>query len=221
MAPDTKFIEQHAGVLGELLDLTLGERGNRDGVSFAERFHLREELPQVRFRFLDDGLRTRHGWPVTDCSVPITSFAALEWHIPRVLIVENRTVFLCVPPIADTIAIWGAGKAVSLLSSCGWIRSADAVYWGDCDEAGYGILSALRERIPHLRSVLMGIQTWRRWSELAVLGKRDATASYTHLTPEERAARDAVVAGPWMIEQERIPPAQADAAVLGAFELPD
>jgi hypothetical protein len=29
------------------------------------------------------------------------------------------------------------------------------VYWGDCDEAGHGILSGLRSVFPQVRSVLM------------------------------------------------------------------
>src|SRR5215210_6947218 len=91
-APDTKFVERHEAILRELLDATLGERADRTGESFARRFHLRDEPPQVRFRFLDDNLQLRAAWPVDDCSVPLPTFAALSWRIPRVLIVENRTV---------------------------------------------------------------------------------------------------------------------------------
>jgi hypothetical protein len=36
------------------------------------------------------------------------------------------------------------------------------VYWGDCDEAGYGILSGLRSVFPHARSVLMDESSWLR-----------------------------------------------------------
>jgi hypothetical protein len=88
---------------------------------------------------------------VSTRSVPLTTFAELEWRAPRVLIVENRTVFLCAPPITGAVVIWGGGKAVTLLASCSWLHTADVFYWGDCDEAGYGILSALRERLPHFR----------------------------------------------------------------------
>jgi hypothetical protein len=217
-APDTKFIEQHEAILGEMLGAVLGERVNRDAQTFAERFHLRSEAPQVRFRFLDEQLQIQNGWPVDDCSVSVTSFAGMRWRVPRVVIVENRTVFLCLPRIGNTIAIWGAGKAASVLASCAWLTEADVVYWGDCDEAGYGILSALRARFPHVRNALMDVGTWREWRHLAVPGKRDAGATQLHLTADERAVLQAVIEGPWVLEQERIPTAVADGALGRAFE---
>jgi hypothetical protein len=86
------------------------------------------------------------------------------------------------------------------------MHAAEIVYWGDCDEAGYGILSSLRACFPQVRSLLMDEAAWSRWKPLAVPGKRDPTARHTHLTVAERAALEAVLAGPWMLEQERIPP---------------
>ena len=138
----TKFIEERSGILRELLDVVLGDRVNPAAATFAERFHLVVEPPQVRFRFLDPELRTRICWPVLDCSIIAPAFAALQWSIPRVLVVENRNVFLCLPNVSDTLAVFGSGKAASLLNSCKWMHTADIVYWGDCDEAGYSILSS-------------------------------------------------------------------------------
>ena len=48
-------------------------------------------------------------------------------------------------------------------------------------------------------------------------GKRDTTASLSHLTANEKAALSRVLAGPWMLEQERIPVADAERAVIAAF----
>jgi hypothetical protein len=219
-APDTKFIEQHEAILGEMLSAVLGERVNGDAQSFVERFHLRSEPPQVRFRFLDDRLQAQSGWPVDDCTVSVASFVGMTWRIPRVIVVENRTVFLCLPRVSNTMAIWGAGKASALLASCAWLREAEVVYWGDCDEAGYGILSAFRERFPHVRSALMDSGTWREWRHLAVAGTRDPSVAHLHLTADERDALQAVTDGPWVLEQERIPTAAADAAIFNAFDSP-
>lgn len=213
----TKFIEEHAGILRELLDVVLGDRVNLDGITFSERFHLRVEPPRVRFRFLDTELRERVGWPVGDCSVLAPAFAELAWDIGRVLVVENRDVFLCLPEVSGTLAVFGAGKAASLLPACRWMTAADIVYWGDCDEAGYSILSSLRSSFPHVRSLLMDEAAWSRWKHLAVPGKRDAAAHHGHLLATERAVLNAVVAGPWMLEQERIPPSEAERAVLAAL----
>jgi hypothetical protein len=195
----------------------LGARVNAEGPTFHERFHLLVDPPQVRFRFLDDGLRERVRWPVSDCSVPAPTLGDLSWNIPRVLIVENRDVFVCLPHLSDTIAILGAGKAASLIPAARWMNAADVLYWGDCDEAGFGILSDLRGRFPHARSVMMDQATWCRWKHLALPGRRDPVARHTYLTDSERKALEAIVAGPWMLEQERIPLHDAELALRAAI----
>jgi len=215
----TKFIEDNRGVLGELLTVVLGDRVNENGSCFEERFHLRLELPQVRFRFLDSGLRERTHWPVMDCSISAADLAGLDWSIPRVLIVENKAVFLCLPSVPDTLAILGSGKAASLLSSCRWMATSDVVYWGDCDEAGFGILSSLRANLPRVRSILMNLETWKRWGRFAVLGKNDPASRHDHLIAKEAEVLAFIKTGPWMLEQERIPLLDVEKAINSAFSV--
>lgn len=213
----TKFVEENTGILGELLTVVLGERVNAGGRCFEERFYLRIEPPQVRFRFLDAGLRDRTHWPVMDCTISADDLASLSWRIPRVLIVENKAVFLCLPEVPNTLAVLGNGKAASILLSCGWLHESDVVYWGDCDEAGFGILSSLRAGLPGVRSILMDDETWKCWNRFAVLGRRDPGARYDHLTVDEAEALTSVAAGPWMLEQERIPVEDVEKAINQAF----
>jgi hypothetical protein len=213
----TKFIEEHSGILRELLDVVVGDAVNIAAGTFAERFNLRVEPPQVRFRFLDPDLPARIGWPVADCSISLPVFAAFQWKISRVLVVENRDVFLCLPTIPETLAVFGSGKAASLLLSCRWMDTAKIVYWGDCDEAGYGILSNLRASFPHIQSLLMDETAWHTWKHLAVPGKKDGAVSLSYLTPSEQSALKAVLSGPWMLEQERIPVANAERAIATVF----
>jgi hypothetical protein len=213
----TKFIEEHSGILGELLTVVLGDRANAEGLCFEERFHLRLEPAQVRFRFLDAGLRARFHWPVMDCTISVEDLAGIHWTIPRTLIVENKAVFLCLPDVPDTLAILGSGKAASLLPSCGWLHDSDVVYWGDCDEAGFGILSSMRAKLPGVRSIFMDSETWKRWNRFAVLGRKDLGSRYDHLTAVESEALAAVMAGGWLLEQERIPLQDAEEAIKKAF----
>jgi len=58
---------------------------------------------------------------------------------------------------------------------------------------------------------------WKQWKHLAVRGKRDTTARHFHLTNGEQAALNAVLDGPWMLEQERIPLGAVECALLTAF----
>lgn len=201
----TKFVEEHTGILADLLTVVLGDRANDSGLSFEERFRLRIEAPRVRFRFLDADLRQHTGWLIADCTVYASDLADLRWSIPRVLIVENKAVFLCLPDIPNTLAILGSGKAAVLLSSCKWMENSDVVYWGDCDEAGLGILSSMRALFPNVRSIFMDYESWMLWKRFAVPGKCDAAAQHAHLTSAEVEALLAVKAGPWMLEQEKIP----------------
>jgi hypothetical protein len=219
VSADTKFIKEHAGILRELLDVVLADRVNASGATFEERFHLLTEPPQIRFRFLDSSLRIRNRWPVMDCAIPLLEFETLVLDAPRVLIVENKVVFLCLPHLPDTLAILGNGKAAALLPTSTWMQNADVVYWGDCDQAGYGILSALRARFIATRSVLMDQATWGRWKALAVPGNADPSARSLHLTPDEFSVLEAVKSGPWMLEQERIPQQEADRILIATFGL--
>jgi hypothetical protein len=213
----TKFVEEHTGILGELLTIVLGDRANTKGLCFEERFHLRLEPAQVRFRFLDARLRAHLNWPVMDCSISAEDLASIALKIPRALIIENKAVFLCLPDVPDTLAILGNGKAASLLHQCGWLQESDVVYWGDCDEAGFGILSSIRARLPGVRSILMDHETWKRWNRFAVLGRKDLGARYDHLTPAEREALAVVMANSLMLEQEKIPLQDAENAIKKAF----
>ena len=201
----TKFVEEHMGILAELLTVVLGDRVNTNGLCFEEKFYLRFEPAQVRFRFLDTNLRDQTGWLVTDCSIYVDDLASMNWNIPRVLIVENKAVFLCLPHVSNTLAILGGGKAASLLSACRWMENSDLVYWGDCDEAGFGILSSMRGLFPKMKSIFMDYDAWTRWKRFAVPGKRDVASQCAHLTSEEVEALVAVKEGPWMLEQEKIP----------------
>jgi hypothetical protein len=214
---DTKFVEENAGILRELLDVVVGDAVDPTAATFAERFNLLVDPPRVRFRFLDETLREAAGWPVLDCSIPASDFARLQWSIPRVLVVENRDIFLSLPVNAGTLAVFGSGKALSVLKPCRWMEHAQVVYWGDCDEAGYGILSGLRSAFPHVRSVLMDECSWHRWKHLASPGRRDPSVRHDYLTDTEGAALRLVLAGPWMLEQEKIPWTEAETAILAAL----
>jgi hypothetical protein len=141
----------------------------------------------------------------------------MRWIIPRALIVENKAVFLCLPDIPNTLAILGSGKAAALLSSCKWLENSDVVYWGDCDEAGFGILSSMRALFPKVRSIFMDFESWMRWKRFAVIGRCDLTVKHAHLTSAEREALVAVKAGPWMLEQEKIPHEEVERMMKRVF----
>jgi hypothetical protein len=215
---NTKFIENRTGILREMLDTILGDRVSGKSNEFAERFGLLAEPPLLRFRFLDATLRDKVRWPVDASAVPVPLLAAVPWTIPRVIVVENRDVFLSLPAWPLTLAVFGSGKAATLLSELRWLNQAEIVYWGDCDEAGFGMLSRLRVQFPRVQSILMDRDTWERWGHLAVPGKRDRSAVCDALTQTEAACLSEALRGPWMLEQERIPMAAVERALRATWE---
>jgi hypothetical protein len=58
---------------------------------------------------------------------------------------------------------------------------------------------------------------WREWKHLAISGKRDPTARNDHLSNAERSALNEVLAGPWMLEQERIPQSAVERSLAKIF----
>jgi hypothetical protein len=147
---DTKFIGRHRGVLTELLDLVLPpERVNATGDGFEERYGFLRKPAHVRFR----------------CSVPVAGFTELsvradELTAPplgtrRAFIIENEITYLAFPVPAQAIVIYGSGYAAGQSGLLAWLAGVDLVYWGDIDTHGLAILSRVRHRFPHARSILM------------------------------------------------------------------
>jgi hypothetical protein len=59
--------------------------------------------------------------------------------------------------------------------------------------------------------------SWHQWKHLASPGRHDPSVRHDHLSDTERVALGLVLAGPWMLEQEKIPWAQAEMAVRAAL----
>jgi len=159
----SKFIEGHRAVLTELLDLALPEQaidaGAGGSVQFARRYGFRDKPLRVRLRFLDP----RHaGWAPgadQDYSLRHDAFAALAPGVSRVLITENEINFLALPPLPNSLAVFGAGYGFDALSQARWLDRCALHYWGDIDTHGFAILDQLRSTFPHARSLLMDTAT--------------------------------------------------------------
>jgi hypothetical protein len=79
---------------------------------------------------------------------------------PRVvLITENRTNLLSLPPLSGVLAFLGLGYAVPRLARLPMLARAKVCYWGDIDAHGFEILARLRAAVPHAQSVLMDSTT--------------------------------------------------------------
>jgi hypothetical protein len=208
---DTKFIEQHRGLLGELLDAVLPASAvdfEATGVRhFTRRYGLRAEPPLIRFRLLDPALYL-HG--LADLSVPPEQFAALALPLRRVFVTENKTNGLAFPDHPASLVIFGLGYGLDRLADIPWLQQTELHYWGDIDTHGFAILNRLRATLPRTRSLLMDRATLEAHRRLWVQEPADQrfTGRLDRLTADEQQLyaelRDDHHGERVRLEQERI-----------------
>lgn len=192
----TKWIERHRRLVGGLLPIVAG----RTELGYATPEAL------IRIRILDDALAL-HVAGLTQLAVTAAEWNRLALPVRRVLIVENLETFVCLPPVAGGVAVWGHGYAVSLLACMRWPAGTDVVYWGDLDRDGFTILATARAALPQTRSLMMDTSTLQTCLDLA----GDDTGSNrvpdpALLTETERQALTLLHdEGDVRLEQERIP----------------
>jgi len=160
---DTKFIEAHKLILKQMLDIILPSCRINEKYSamanhgFEKRFHLRYDMPLVRFRLLDLDLIKKFG--LQDISTTIDEFARLDLPVKKVFITENKINGLSFPMIKESMVIFGLGYGIQFLKNCAWLAKKHVFYWGDIDTHGFSILSMLRHYFPDVRSFLMDKKT--------------------------------------------------------------
>jgi hypothetical protein len=212
---DSKFIEQHRGVLAELFNLALPAAAidpARIGAGqFAARFGFLEKPQRIRFRVLDPTLAPMSGLHCPDVALDSESFRRAGDALAqarRVFITENEINFLAFPAVESSIVIFGAGYGWDALSKVEWLRTRDVMYWGDIDTHGFAILDQLRAHFPHVASFLMDEETLT--AHRSSWGQEDAPGRPTlaRLTAPEAALYSALcddtLGHAVRLEQERI-----------------
>lgn len=201
----TKFVEQHLGILRELLDYILpAEAITPNASSFQQRYGLREEGTLIHVRFLDEQLRARYGLPLNELCVPCSQLAQLDFSGQMCLLTENKMTFLTLPQLPNVIAIFGGGFQVGSLATVPWLQACPMIYWGDLDAQGFQILSQLRSIVPHVRSLMMDEVTLATFTEFCVSGTPCRVRQLPYLTIEEHALFLRLAQEERRLEQEHI-----------------
>ena len=201
----TKFIEQHQGILRELLDHLLPVEATQPAAfTFQQRYGLREEESMARVRFLDDQLRQRYALPFNEISVPCSQLARVDFSSQICVITENKMTFLTLPLLPNAFAILGGGFQVSNLAAIPWLKSCPIIYWGDLDAQGFQILSQLRSIFPHVTSLMMDEDTLQTFAEFSVPGTPCRVRLLPYLTEEEHRLFVRLAEETIRLEQERI-----------------
>ncbi len=212
MGVDTKFIESHKGLIAELLDEVLPPGAVMDGANgirqFETRFGILAKPALIRFRMLDPAC---YIGGLSDLTVPVTQFAALESRVQRVFITENEVNALAFPEVQAGMVVFGGGYGIERLAHVHWLATKDVLYWGDIDTHGFAILDRLRSHLPHVRSLLIDSSTLLQHQHLwgSEHPATRFTGELTRLDENERQMfvelRENVHAAHLRMEQERIP----------------
>ena len=210
----TKFIENHKGVLLDLLNIVLpNENINQEFVTakdFEKRFGLKYNQSQIRIRVLDKSISDKHLSGLTDLVITEEEFCGLQIPCERVFIFENKTNFsnlmnfLTLPQMENTIGIFGSGFSISKLKNALWLADKKIIYWGDIDTHGLQILSQIRGYFSNTKSIMMDTETLNSFQDDWDKGKPTTVTSLSNLTADEKELFNFVKADNLRLEQEKI-----------------
>jgi hypothetical protein len=190
----SKFIEQYRGVLSELLDRALPAEAidtTCSGISrFAARYGFMDKPQRIRLRWLDTGVSGLPAGMADDLTLRQDAFARLNPAVRRVFITENEINFLALPPLPESLAIFGAGYGFEVLEEARWLRELPVFYWGDIDTHGFAILDQLRSYLPEVHSILMDRATLMAHAGLWLTEPNPLKRELPRLNPEEAVLYD-------------------------------
>jgi hypothetical protein len=203
----TKFLEQNHKPIIEILAQMVPETLNEPYTNWQDRLGLRSSSELVEGRFLDPALAPHLPQHML---APIKEWNRCAFTTPTwILITENRTSLLTLPPLLGCLALLGKGYAVTRLAGIEKLHATQIYYWGDIDQHGFEILACVRSHLSNVRSCLMDNDTLARCHNeigsetVAATIPADLVASY--LTPMERALWEKCNVDHSRLEQERIP----------------
>lgn len=206
---DTKFIERKRGVLGEILPIVAPGCVGDDASTFEARFGFRQKLPLIRFRALDPNLVGPTKLPFADFAIPLDEACRITVAAKNILVVENETTFLTLPAVPNTLALLGAGDAVSLFRQMDWLKGFRIMYWGDMDTHGFEALSLLRKHHAQTESVMMDVETYEQFCQFAKKAAPYVSDAELVLLDTERKLFKMLDTEGKLLEQERITLAHA------------
>jgi len=210
---DSKFIEQHKGILREILDEFLSPEHIHTEIQgfqhhgFERRYGFKFPETLIRFRLLDPALFVNG---MSDLSLPLSEFRLLNLSCNPIIMTENKINGLSFPMVDNGIIIFGLGYGIQSIASIPWFQEKDIYYWGDIDTHGFSILSQVRSYYPQVKSLFMDNQTLNTFKSMAVEEPEDKRCmiELAHLSEKERTVYNALCQNTYganmRIEQERL-----------------
>lgn len=206
---DTKFVDHNRKLLDELLSAVLPSHRidpHCSAADFARKFGFKPKPSYARLRLLNP--QPQFPKEISEVTLRTDELAHLELIADTIFVIENEITYLAFPSVPNSVVIFGSGFGLAGLREIPWMDNRDIVYWGDIDTHGFDILSRLRTRFTHVRSMLMDHPTLlahpRQWvtepspTARALLNLDDAESALYRDLIEDRYGQAV------RLEQERI-----------------
>lgn len=211
LSVETKFLEQHQGILDAWLSECPRELRVFGEDDFFAKYGMRNDRDHHAINVLDPDLQTEFSIPFKELSLSMRDLRGLRVKGVRVIFVENRINLLTLPPLKRTIGVDGKGKYVNQYASLPWLSSCESYYWGDMDVEGFGILASFRAALRNhgletrLPSLMMDQASFDRFSKFAVSHTPSKVAvNLEFLSVEERSLLEMLLSKKRRLEQERL-----------------
>ncbi|MGR8940957.1 MAG: DUF3322 domain-containing protein [Gammaproteobacteria bacterium] len=204
---DTKFVEEHAALLADLLDCLHQDAVTAAGGLLAWLDCRDNPGGWLQVRPLCRRSRERlAGLPL----LQLDTQSLLEYPLPatRILVVENKQSGYALPELDDTIAVFGGGRHTAWMGA-DWLSTKQIGYWGDIDTWGLAILSDVRRRQPGVQALMMDEATVLQHRTRMVDESETCKSLPEQLTAYEKKLFDRLqnrFYGKNRLEQERLAP---------------
>ena len=206
---DTKFVNHNRKLLDELLSVVLpSHRMNPDysAADFARKFRFKSKPSYTRLRLLNP--QPYFPKELSEVTLRTDELARLELVVDTIFVIENEITYLAFPSVPNSVVIFGSGFGLAALREIAWMDDRDIVYWGDIDTHGFDILSRLRSRFTHVRSMMMDHDTLRSHSRQWVTEPSPTTRALLNLDEAESALYRDLIEDRYglavRLEQERV-----------------
>ncbi|MCL2782588.1 MAG: DUF2220 family protein [Propionibacteriaceae bacterium] len=200
---DTKWLERHKGLVKPFV-LALTSRND---------LGLRKDPRRFRVRILDEAIP----FDGRDVTMSADEWAQQDVKAQVVIVSENLQPLLRLPPSPGVVGVHGQGIGVTELAKVGWIGAARVLYWGDLDTHGFNMLRLARRQWPQTESVLMDVETLKRFWDAGVPEPDPFRGEIDYLTAPETQALALLRQHDWRLEQEQIPWEVASGAIQAAL----
>ena len=189
----SKFIENNKKILDEILQFINTKEDNAFNFiwsSFEEKYSLKTKPSFIRFRYLDDEIKSDYLWfNIDDIYLKVEDFEKININCKKVFIIENEINYLTFPNIGNGIVIWWKWFNISLLKNTKWLGNKEIFYFWDLDSHGFKILSICRKYFPQTKSIFMNKQTFDNFSDFnikwKILWKEESENLKNYLNNEE------------------------------------